>query len=133
MDRETPPLMPRLRVTPDEGRLASVNQGHLSALLAAHGSLELRWYAPPGDDAQTPHDRDEIYIIVSGTAVFMRAEQREVFGDDHELGLFGEDRVAVRPGDVIFVPAGTLHRFEAMSADFGSWMLFYGPEGGELG
>jgi quercetin dioxygenase-like cupin family protein len=37
----------------------------------------------------------------------------------------------VQPGDALFVPAGTVHRFEAMSAEFGAWMIFYGPEGGE--
>ena len=29
------------------------------------------------------------------------------------------------------MPAGTEHRFEDMSQDFGTWMVFYGPEGGE--
>lgn len=128
----TLPVMPRLRVTPDEGRQTPVLPGHLSALVASHGSVELRWYAPRREDDQMPHDRDEIYVIVSGAAVFLRAEERAPFSDDHDLSLAGEERVSVQPGDVVFVPAGTVHRFEALSADFGSWMLFYGPEGGEV-
>ncbi len=34
-------------------------------------------------------------------------------------------------GDVLFVPAGVAHRFEDFSDDFGTWVVFYGPEGGE--
>jgi mannose-6-phosphate isomerase-like protein (cupin superfamily) len=96
-----------------------------------HGSMELRWYAPQGNDPQLPHDRDELYIIVSGHGLFMRAEEAVPFGEDRAMILGGAQRVAVRPGDVLFVPAGTEHRFESISADFGAWMVFYGPEGGE--
>ena len=131
MDRDDPSVMPRLRITPAEARLAPRQDGHLSALIATCGSVELRWFRPGDPDTQTPHDRDEIYMVVTGTAVFMRAERRAPFSDDHELDLPGEERVAVQPGDVLFVPAGTTHQFEAASADFGCWMLFYGPEGGE--
>ncbi len=128
--------MPRLLVTPDEARRVPLEPGHLSAKLMSYGSMEVRWYAPQlldsnGDDPQVPHDRDELYVIVSGTALFIRAEERAPFGDDQAISLRGEERVAVQPGDALFVPAGTVHRFEAPSADFGTWMIFYGPEGGE--
>jgi mannose-6-phosphate isomerase-like protein (cupin superfamily) len=130
--------MPRLLMTPEEGRRTAIEPGHLSAKLMDHGSMELRWYAPQahlpgGEDPQVPHDRDELYVVVSGTGVFVRAEEAAPFGDDLALSLRGEERVAVAPGDALFVPAGTVHRFEAMSADFGTWMIFYGPEGGEAG
>lgn len=123
--------MPRLPVTVEEAKRAPIQPGHLSALLATYGSVELRWFSPRTVDAQEPHDRDEIYIIVGGSAVFMRAQDRIPFSEDHAMDLVGEERVTVHPGDVLFVPAGTLHRFESMSADFGSWMIFHGPEGGE--
>jgi len=29
------------------------------------------------------------------------------------------------------VAAGVTHRFEEFSDDFGAWVMFYGPEGGE--
>ena len=131
MDRHHPTPLPRLRQTIEDGRRAPKQDGHLSALLLAHGSMELRWYVPVSNDPQTPHDRDELYIIVSGAGVFVRAEDRVQFGDDEPLSLQGEESVAVQPGDVLFVPAGTAHRFEATSPDFGTWMIFYGPEGGE--
>ena len=131
MDTVTSPMMPRLHLTPDEAHRVPVQEGRLSALLLSHGSLEVRWYAPHGTDPQLPHDRDEIYVVVSGTATFLRAEQQIPFGEEHDTGLAAEERVEARAGDVLFVPAGTLHRFEVISDDFGAWMMFYGPEGGE--
>lgn len=130
MDNAILPPAP-LHVSADDGRAADVPSGRLSALLMAHGSMELHWYAPAGEDRQVPHDRDEIYVVAAGSAFFVRAEDTQPFGDDLSLGLAGEERVAVKPGDALFVPAGTEHRFEAASPDFGAWMLFYGPEGGE--
>ena len=131
MDSADLHAMPRARVTPDEARQTAVPPGHLSALLLSHGSMELRWYALSGFDPQVPHDRDELYFVARGAAVFVRAEDRTPFGDDTSLSLRGEERVAVQPGDALFVPAGCAHRFEAASPDFGCWMVFYGPEGGE--
>jgi uncharacterized protein YjlB len=43
----------------------------------------------------------------------------------------GGERVSVAPMDLLFVPAGMEHRFEAMSEDFATWVVFYGPAGGE--
>ena len=121
----------RLRVTADEGRDAAIEPGFLSAKLMQHGSMELRWYSPQETDPQLPHDRDELYIIVSGHGVFMRAEEKVPFGEDRMTVLGGAQRVSVQPGDALFVPAGAEHRFESISPDFGAWIIFYGPEGGE--
>ena len=38
---------------------------------------------------------------------------------------------ASRPGDLLFVPAGVVHRFEEFTDDLAVWVIFYGPEGGE--
>ena len=94
---------------------APLPAGRLSALMLTHGSMELRWYAPSGQDPQTPHDRDEVYVVVSGTGWFVR----------------GDERVAFGPGDALFVAAGAVHRFEGFSPDFATWVIFYGPVGGE--
>jgi mannose-6-phosphate isomerase-like protein (cupin superfamily) len=40
--------------------------------------------------------------------------------------------VAFGPGDVLFVPAHQEHRFEQFTEDLALWVLFYGPQGGEV-
>lgn len=80
-----------------------------------HGSLQVEVYKPEGKDLQQPHSRDEVYIVISGTGEFLNNGVRCRFG----------------PGDFLFVPAGVEHRFEDFSEDFSTWVLFYGPEGGE--
>jgi mannose-6-phosphate isomerase-like protein (cupin superfamily) len=99
----------------EEARAAPLQPGRTSALLLAHGSLELRWYAPRGVDEQQPHDRDEVYVVAGGSGWFVRGGERVRFG----------------PGDALFVPAGVPHRFESFGEDFGTWVVFYGPRGGE--
>ena len=89
--------------------------GHLAVPIFAHGSLQVEFYAPKGHDPQTPHTRDEVYVIARGEAVFFDGTSRET----------------VRSGSFLFVPAGQEHRFERMSADFAVWVFFYGPDGGE--
>ena len=101
--------------TPKDAQASPIPAGRRSAQILRHGSLELRWYAPRGEDPQAPHDRDEIYVIAGGRAAFVR----------------GAERVQVGPADVLFVPAGMTHRFEEMSADFAAWVMFYGATGGE--
>ena len=123
--------MPRLLVTPAEARGAPIEPGHLSAILLRYGSMQLRWYAPIGDDRQVPHDRDEIYVVVSGHASFICATEAVPFSDIPPMTMEAPEHVSVSPGDALFVPAGAEHRFENMSDDFGAWMIFYGPEGGE--
>jgi mannose-6-phosphate isomerase-like protein (cupin superfamily) len=86
-----------------------------SAAVFQHGSLLLKLYAPTGTDRQTPHTRDELYLVLSGTGTFVNGDARHPFG----------------PGDALFVPAGAEHRFEDFSDDFRTWVVFYGPEGGE--
>jgi len=96
--------------------------GRASALQLQHGSMTLRWYAPSGHDPQTPHDQDEVYVVVSGAGQF-------ALGRD-ETSL---ERQRFGPGDAIFVPAGWVHRFEDFTGDFATWVVFYGPPGGEAG
>jgi len=83
--------------------------------LFKHGSLSVEYYAPRGTDPQTPHSRDELYVIASGRGIFWNGSVRAPF----------------HPGDLIFVAAGVPHRFEEFTDDFGTWVMFYGPEGGE--
>lgn len=83
--------------------------------LFEHGTLSVEIYKPEKVDLQQPHSRDEVYVIISGTGDFIN----------------GGSKVTFSPGDFLFVPAGVEHRFENFSEDFSTWVLFYGPEGGE--
>ena len=94
------------RVQPDEYRE-----------MLRHGTMSVGLYTPHEVDKQSPHNQDEVYIVVSGTGVF----------------ALGEERMACGPGDTFFVGAGACHRFEDFSDDLAVWVVFYGPEGGEHG
>ncbi|WP_425236262.1 cupin domain-containing protein [Ulvibacterium sp.] len=83
--------------------------------LFEHGTLVVEVYKPQKVDLQKPHTRDEVYIVISGNGEFLNGGVRTDFS----------------PGDFLFVPAGIEHRFENFSEDFATWVLFYGPEGGE--
>ena len=80
-----------------------------------HGSLVVELYAPRGHDPQTPHTRDELYVVVAGRGTFVCGGARSDFA----------------AGDALFAPAGAVHRFEDFSDDLAVWVMFYGPEGGE--
>ena len=84
--------------------------GRLSKLAFDAGEIELRYYAPTGSDNQTPHNRDELYFVASGSGVFVRDGQRVQFSH----------------GDVLYAAAGEAHRFVDFSPDFAAWVLFYG-------
>lgn len=101
------PLAAALKLAPPAGQL--------SAPVLEHGAMLLKLYRPHGTDAQTPHTRDELYFVASGTGWFVNGPRRHRFA----------------PGDALFVPAGVEHRFEDFSGDFAVWVVFYGPEGGE--
>ena len=85
------------------------------ARLFAHGSLEVEVYRPVDRDPQVPHARDEVYVVIAGRGTFYCDGERTPFG----------------PGSLLFVPAGSEHRFEDFTDDFSTWVLFYGPQGGE--
>ncbi len=99
------------RLSPADAAAVPLRDGRLSSLLFDADGIEIRYYAPRGEDRQTPHDRDEFYFVISGAGAFLRGPERVSFG----------------PGDMIFVGAGEDHRFVDFSADFATWVLFYGP------
>ncbi len=90
-------------------------EGSEFSTLFQHGSLEIEFYRPNQVDRQQPHTRDEIYVVAAGHGRFM-VQGREC---------------SFQPGDVLFVPAGAEHRFYDFSEEFGTWVFFYGPQGGE--
>jgi oxalate decarboxylase/phosphoglucose isomerase-like protein (cupin superfamily) len=80
-----------------------------------HGTMKLGLYAQADEDRQQPHAQDELYVVISGAADFVKAGER----------------VGCASHDVLFVEAGMVHRFENMSPDFSAWVIFWGPDGGE--
>ena len=85
-------------------------------IVHTRGTMVLELYAPRGIDDQQPHLQDELYFVVRGTGTFYCDGERVQFG----------------PGDALFAAAGVEHRFENFTDDFETWVVFYGPEGGEL-
>ena len=95
--------------------LVANSDDQLYGVLLEHGTLELGYYKPDQVDHQDPHDRDEVYIVRSGSGYFVIEEDRQPFA----------------AGDALFVPAYVVHRFEDFTKDFEAWVVFYGPKGGE--
>lgn len=83
--------------------------------LFQHGTLRVGLYRPEGEDQQTPHRQDEVYVVLTGRGDFVCDGRRQPF----------------EPGEILFVPAHTEHRFENFSKDFSTWVFFYGADGGE--
>jgi quercetin dioxygenase-like cupin family protein len=72
--------------------------------------LSVGTYSIPagGTDNQEPHTEDEIYLVTAGRAMLES----------------GRDRIAVRPGSVIYVPAGEVHRFAEIVEDLAAIVIF---------
>lgn len=93
----------------------NADKAKLFTKVMEHGTMSVEIYRPIKTDPQTPHQQDELYVVISGSGEFVNNGKRSAFGK----------------GDVLFVPAGVEHRFENFTDDFATWVIFYGPEGGE--
>lgn len=80
-----------------------------------HGSMSLILFAPEGNDYQSPHSQDELYIVIEGSGI---------------LEIEGLETPFER-GDVLFVKAGEEHRFTQFEKGLKMWAVFWGQEGGE--
>ena len=100
------------RVTLEDALSRIPATGSRYAKVLTHDQWEVGLYAPRGEDPQTPHNRDEAYVVVSGSGTFVNGDERSAFG----------------PGDMLFVPAGVVHRFEDFTDDLTVWVIFHGPE-----
>jgi len=90
--------------------------GERSINFLRRGSLDVNLSRPLPPNQQTPHARDEVYVIIRGRGVLLHEGKRESF----------------EAGDFLFVAAGTEHRFDDFSEDVAYWRVFYGPLGGKL-
>jgi mannose-6-phosphate isomerase-like protein (cupin superfamily) len=85
------------------------------ARLIEKETFDVSLYRPEKIDPQTPHARDELYVIASGSGKFFCAGETE----------------AIATGDVLFVAAGVEHRFEDFTDDFATWVIFIGARPGK--
>lgn len=78
-------------------------------------SMSVGLYAldPTDRDTQKPHQQDEVYLVVSGRASL----------------TVGEETTEVGRGSVVYVPAGTPHRFHHISESLRVMVVFSPPEG----
>lgn len=81
----------------------------------SHGTMSVELYTPKDTDPQTPHDQDELYFVQTGRADFYLSGKTE----------------PCQTGDCFFVRAGAEHRFLNFTPNFVTWVVFWGPNGGE--
>src|SRR6185312_8527965 len=73
-------------------------------------SLGMAVWPAGGVDTQSPHDEDEVYVVMAGRGVI------HVAGDDRP----------VKPGSVVYVGAGVVHRFHSVAEDL-HVLVFWAP------
>ena len=98
--------------SPRDAESWPLSPGGLSRLALSGPDVELRYFTPRGVDPQTPHDRDELYIVISGRGYFERRGRTTPFF----------------PGDALFAAAGEQHRFTDFGDDFAAWVIFFGSK-----
>ncbi|TXS36856.1 cupin domain-containing protein [Streptomyces sp. OR43] len=86
-------------------RLQFVRERNMSVGLYALDAGEL--------DPQQPHQQDEVYLVVSGRASI----------------TVGMETTQVGRGSVVYVPAGTAHKFHHITEDLRVMVVFSPPEG----
>jgi mannose-6-phosphate isomerase-like protein (cupin superfamily) len=90
--------------------------GEHAVTMLQRGTLIVKLSVPVVPVRQTPHEQDEVYLIIKGRGVLFHGGKREPF----------------EPGDLLFVAAGTEHQFENCTDDLAVWVVFYGARGGEV-
>ena len=94
---------------------AAIPVGERSACALQRGALDISLGRPARPNKQTPHEQDELYVVIRGRGLLFHDGERTPF----------------ESGDLLFVAAATEHRFEDFSDDLLVWRVFYGPRGGD--
>jgi mannose-6-phosphate isomerase-like protein (cupin superfamily) len=90
--------------------------GERATCVLKRGTLDIALSVPVAPNVQTPHEQDELYLVIRGRGVLVHGGERDPFG----------------AGDVLFVAAGVEPRYEDFSGDLALWRIFYGRNGGEV-
>jgi mannose-6-phosphate isomerase-like protein (cupin superfamily) len=94
---------------------ASWPEGVWDVAAFSRGTMSAILFTPRGKDYQSSHRQDELYVVLKGNGVLIVEDERHPF----------------ESGDLLFVPANRLHRFEEFSPDLVTWAVFWGPQNGE--
>lgn len=87
--------------------------GEHAVSLLQRGTLNVKLSLPVRPNVQTPHEQDEVYVIIRGRGVLVHDGERDPF----------------ETGDLLFIAAGADHRFEDFSEDLAVWVVFSRPSG----
>jgi hypothetical protein len=71
-----------MKITTTEALHTLAESGKLFTEVFNHGSLMVEIYKPENQDLQKPHDRDEIYVVISGTGIFYLNGERFPFSPE---------------------------------------------------
>ena len=104
-----------IRLAEAQRRIPGPSGPHFVNVLQ-RGTVRALLSNPLSPNRQTPHAQDEVYVVVRGRGVIFHDGRRDRF----------------ETGDVIFIAAGVEHWFEDFTEDLAVWVVFYGPEGGEV-
>ena len=90
--------------------------GERSVLVLKRGTLDVKLVLPTPPNEQTPHEQDELYVVIRGRGTLVHDGRRSPFA----------------AGDLLFVAAGVEHHYEIETDDLALWRIFYGRSGGEI-
>jgi mannose-6-phosphate isomerase-like protein (cupin superfamily) len=104
--------MKAFRLDDLEAERAAHDGAYLRFLRERNMSVGLYALDAGGTDGQQPHRQDEVYVVVSGRASI----------------TVGTDTTEVSRGSVVYVPAGTAHRFHHVAENLRVLVVFSPPE-----
>lgn len=100
--------MKEFRLEELEAQRAAHEGAYLQFLRERHMSVGLYALDRGTTDPQTPHKQDEVYFVVSGRGAI----------------TVGNETTAVARGSVVYVPAGTPHKFHHIAEDLRVMVVF---------
>lgn len=104
--------MKAFRLEELEAERAANDGAYLQFLRERNMSVGLYALDAGSTDPQQPHKEDEVYFVVSGRGAV----------------TVGEETTCVARGSVVYVPAGTPHKFHHISEDLRVMVVFSPPE-----
>ena len=101
-----------IRLVEAEARIPGL-AGERAVLVLQRGTLDIKLSIPIPPNQQTPHEQDELYVVIRGRAVLVHDDKRNRFCS----------------GDILFAAAG-VDITTRTSNDLAWWRIFSGGRGG---